>query len=57
MGSFLRRLENIKWKLAFSDVALIDTLERPLWWLMEVFLEENSLLQLVSSRDAVVLFV
>lgn len=29
MGSFLRRLLNIK--LAFSDMALIDTLERPLW--------------------------
>lgn len=42
VGSYCRRLEHIKWKLAFNDKALIATLQKPPWWHTEVLLGENS---------------
>lgn len=48
VGSCHRRLERIKRKLAFNGMALTAMLQRPPWWHMEVLLEENSLLHLIS---------
>lgn len=53
VGSCRRRLEHIKRKLAFNGTVLIATLQRPPWWHSEELWEENFLLQLVSSGDAV----
>lgn len=48
VGSCHRGLERIKRKLAFNGMALTAKLRRPPWWHLEVLLEENSLLQLLS---------
>lgn len=53
VGSCCRRLERIKRKLAFNGIAVTAMLQRPPWWHMQVLVEEDSLPNLVSSRDAV----
>lgn len=45
VGSCHRRLEHIKWKLAFNGMAFVGKLQRLPWWQVKVLVEQNCLLQ------------